>query len=90
MGLAQTLVQRKNLRPDHVATAFFSALVMAVVAGAGMWFAASLIADVMQIPELTQANHQLAVRQPAADPAAHAVGSGGQDPPSGDAVDGAE
>jgi PST family polysaccharide transporter len=54
MGLAQTLVQRKNLRPDHVATAFFSALVMAVVAGAGMWFTASLTADVMQIPELTQ------------------------------------
>jgi O-antigen/teichoic acid export membrane protein len=54
MGLAPTLVQRKEVRPDHVATAFSSALFMAVLAAVGMWFAASLIADLMQIPELTQ------------------------------------
>jgi O-antigen/teichoic acid export membrane protein len=54
MGLAPTLIQRKDVRPDHVATAFSSALFMAVLAAAGMWYAAPLIADVMQIPELTQ------------------------------------
>ena len=54
MGLAPTLVQRKVVRPDHVATAFFCALFMAILAGVGMWFAAPLIADLLQIPELTQ------------------------------------
>jgi hypothetical protein len=54
MGLAPTLVQRKEVRPDHVATAFSSALFMAVLAAVGMWFAAPLIADLIQIPELTQ------------------------------------
>jgi O-antigen/teichoic acid export membrane protein len=54
MGLAPTLIQRKDVRPDHVATAFSSALVIAVLAGAGMWVTAPLIADAMQIPDLTQ------------------------------------
>lgn len=54
MGLAPTLIQRKDVRPDHVATAFSSALFMSVLAAAGMWFAAPLIADAMQIPDLTQ------------------------------------
>ena len=54
MGLAPTLIQRRDVRPDHVATAFSSALVMAVLAAAGMWFAAPVIADAMQIPDLTQ------------------------------------
>jgi PST family polysaccharide transporter len=54
MGLAPTLVQRTDLRPDHVATAFFSALMMAFLAAFGMWFAAPLIAELLQIPELTQ------------------------------------
>jgi O-antigen/teichoic acid export membrane protein len=54
MGLAMTLIQRKELRPDHVATAFFSALSMAVLAAVGMWFAAPVIAELLQIPELTE------------------------------------
>lgn len=54
MGLAPTLVQRKEVRSDHVATAFSSALFMAVLAAVGMWYAAPLIADLLQIPELTQ------------------------------------
>ena len=54
MGLAPTLVQRKELRPDHVATAFSSALFMAVLAAVGMWYAAPLIAELLQIPELTE------------------------------------
>jgi O-antigen/teichoic acid export membrane protein len=54
MGLAPTLMQRKEVRPDHVATSFSSAFFMAVLAGVGMWFAAPLIAELLQIPELTQ------------------------------------
>jgi O-antigen/teichoic acid export membrane protein len=54
MGLAPTLVQRRVVRPDHVATAFFCALFVALLAAAGMWVAAPLIADLLQIPELTQ------------------------------------
>ena len=38
MGLAPTLIQRKEVRPDHVATAFSSALFMAVLAAVGMWY----------------------------------------------------
>jgi O-antigen/teichoic acid export membrane protein len=54
MGLAPTLVQRKEVRLDHVATAFSAALFMAGLAAVGMWFAAPLIAELLQIPELTQ------------------------------------
>lgn len=54
LGLAPTLIQRKELRPDHVATAFSSTLLMAVLAGAGMWCAAPFVAELMLIPELTQ------------------------------------
>ena len=54
MGLAPTLVQRKAVRPDHVATALFCALLMACLAAIAMWFAAPLVAGLLQIPELTQ------------------------------------
>jgi PST family polysaccharide transporter len=54
MGLAPTLVQRKVVRPDHVATALFCALLMALLAAIAMWFAAPLIAELLQIPELTE------------------------------------
>ena len=54
MGLAPALVQREDVRPDHVATAFFSALVMAVLAAVGMWYAAPLIAELLRVAELTQ------------------------------------
>jgi O-antigen/teichoic acid export membrane protein len=64
MGLAPTLVQRKEVRPDHVATAFSSALFMAVLAGAGLWFAAPLVAELMRIPELTQVLKVLACLTP--------------------------
>src|SRR4029078_6275071 len=49
-----TLVQRKEVRPDHVATAFSSALFMAVLAAVGMWYAAPLSAELLQIPELAE------------------------------------
>jgi teichuronic acid exporter len=54
MGLAPTLIQRKAVRPDHVATALFAALFIAALAAAGMWYAAPLIAGLMQVSELTQ------------------------------------
>jgi O-antigen/teichoic acid export membrane protein len=54
MGLAPTLVQRKVVRPDHVATAFFCALFVAFLAAAGMWYAAPAVAELLQIPELTR------------------------------------
>ena len=54
MGLAQTLIQRKDLRPDHVATAFFCALFIAVLTAVGMWYAAPQISELLQIPQLTQ------------------------------------
>jgi O-antigen/teichoic acid export membrane protein len=54
MGLAQTLIQRKELRHDHVATAFSCALFIAVLTGVGMWYAAPQISKLLEIPELTQ------------------------------------
>jgi O-antigen/teichoic acid export membrane protein len=54
MGLAQTLIQRKELRPEHVATAFSCALFIAVLTAVGMWYAAPQISELLQIPELTQ------------------------------------
>jgi teichuronic acid exporter len=64
MGLAPTLIQRKDVRSDHVATAFSSAFFMAVLAGAGLWFAAPLVAELMRIPELTQVLKVLACLTP--------------------------
>jgi teichuronic acid exporter len=64
MGLAPTLIQRKDLRPDHVATGLFVSLFMAVLAGAGLWCAAPLVAELMRIPELTQILKVLACLTP--------------------------
>jgi len=52
LGLAPTLVQRKEVRHDHVATALFSSLAMAVVTAGGMWVASPWLASLMRIPEL--------------------------------------
>lgn len=54
LGLAPTLIQRKNVRRDHVATAFFSSVFIALFAGAGLWLGASWVAQLMRIPELEQ------------------------------------
>jgi O-antigen/teichoic acid export membrane protein len=64
LGLAPTLIQRKKVRPDHVATAFSSSLFMALLAGGGMWCAAPLVAEVMRIPELAQILKVLAFLTP--------------------------
>jgi O-antigen/teichoic acid export membrane protein len=64
LGLAPTLIQRKEVRPDHVATAFSSSLFMALLAGGGMWCAAPLIAEAMRISELAQILRVLAFLAP--------------------------
>ena len=64
LGLAPTLIQRKEVRRDHVATAFFSTLFIALFAGAGLWLGASLVAQLMRIPELGQVLKVLAFLTP--------------------------
>jgi PST family polysaccharide transporter len=64
LGLAPTLIQRKEVRRDHVATAFSASLFIALLAGAAMWFAAPLIAELMRIPELAQVLKVLAFLTP--------------------------
>jgi O-antigen/teichoic acid export membrane protein len=64
LGLAPTLIQRKEVRRDHVATAFFSTLFIALFAGAGMWLGAPLVAQLMRIPELGQVLKVLAFLTP--------------------------
>jgi PST family polysaccharide transporter len=64
LGLASTLIQRKEIRLDHIATALSTSLAMAILAGAGVWLAASLIADVMRMPELREVLRVLAFITP--------------------------
>lgn len=52
LGLAPTLIQRKEVRPAHVATALSSSLVMAAFTAVGIWMAAPWLASLMRIPEL--------------------------------------
>lgn len=64
MGLAPTLIQCKEIRPDHVATAFSSSLAIAVLAGVGMFFVAPFAADLMRIPEIESVIRVLAFLVP--------------------------
>jgi teichuronic acid exporter len=64
LGLAPTLIQRKEVRRDHVATAFSSSLFIALLAGAAMWSVAPLVAELMRIPELAQVLKVLAFLTP--------------------------
>jgi O-antigen/teichoic acid export membrane protein len=64
LGLAPTLIQRKEVRRDHVATAFFASLFIALLAGAGLWLGAPLVAQLMRIPELAQVLKFLAFLTP--------------------------
>lgn len=64
MGLAPTLIQSKEIRPDHVATAFSSSLAIAVLAGIGMFFFAPFAADLMRIPEIESVMRVLAFLVP--------------------------
>lgn len=64
LGFAATLVQRQDMRADHVATAYFISLFMAVFTGAGLWFCAPLIASAMRIAELADILRVLAFLTP--------------------------
>jgi PST family polysaccharide transporter len=64
LGLAPTLIQRKEVRAEHTATAFSASLFMAVLAGVGMWCAAPLVAELLRIPELKQVLKVLALLTP--------------------------
>ena len=64
LGLAPTLIQRKEVGRDHVGTALFSSLLIALFAGVGLWWGASSIAQLMRIPELTQVLKVLAFLVP--------------------------
>jgi PST family polysaccharide transporter len=54
LGLAPTLIQRTQVRREHVATAFWSSLAMAVLVAAGMWTAASEVAALLRMPALAE------------------------------------
>lgn len=60
IGLAPTLIQMKQIRPSHIATALSSSLFIAILSGVGMFFAAPLAAEVMRIPEIEGVMHVLA------------------------------
>lgn len=64
LGLAPTLIQRQKVGRDHVGTALFSSLLIALFAGVGLWCGASPIAQLMRIPELTQVLKVLAFLAP--------------------------
>jgi PST family polysaccharide transporter len=64
IGLAPTLIQRTELLRIHIATALFSSLMLAVLVGVGMWISAPLVADVMDIPQLTSVFRVLSILAP--------------------------
>lgn len=64
LGLAPALIQRREVRDEHVATAFSASLGMAAIAGIGMWSAAPLAANLMGIPELRDVLKVLAFTAP--------------------------
>lgn len=64
LGLAPTLIQRKEIMPAHVATALFSSLALAILAAAGMWVVAPWAASLMRIPELADVLRVFALLTP--------------------------
>jgi O-antigen/teichoic acid export membrane protein len=64
LGLAPTLVQRKEVRPDHIATAFTTSITLAILTGAGIWLSATAIADVIHIFDLREVLRVLAFVTP--------------------------
>jgi teichuronic acid exporter len=64
LGLSPTLIQRTKVEGVHVATALFTSLVMAVAVVALTFFSAPLVADLMNIPQLTQVLRVMAFLAP--------------------------
>jgi O-antigen/teichoic acid export membrane protein len=51
-GVPDALIQRELLRRDHEITAWWATMVLAVVASAGLWIVAPMLAKLMAMPRL--------------------------------------
>ena len=61
LGLGPALVQRPELQPAHISTAFVASSVFGLLAGAVVWLAAPLIADFFRMDNLAPVVRVLAV-----------------------------
>lgn len=52
-GIPDALVQRKELRPEHEATAWWLSVALATLAALALWVGAPAVARLMAMPELT-------------------------------------
>jgi O-antigen/teichoic acid export membrane protein len=66
LGLAPALVQRPELEPRHVSTAFFAAAGSGLFFGGLVWFLAPLVAEFFRMPQLAPVVRVLAVLFPLA------------------------
>ena len=61
LGLGPALVQRPDLQPAHISTAFLASSAFGLMAGAAVWLAAPLIADFFRMENLAPVVRVLAV-----------------------------
>jgi O-antigen/teichoic acid export membrane protein len=61
LGLGPALVQRPDLQPAHISTAFLASSVFGLMAGAAVWLSAPLIADFFRMDNLAPVVRVLAV-----------------------------
>ncbi len=61
LGLGPAVVQRPNLEPRHISTAFFASTAFGFMVGAVIWLAAPLIAQFFRIEQLTPVVRWLAL-----------------------------
>jgi O-antigen/teichoic acid export membrane protein len=64
LGLVPTLIQRKEIEPEHIATGLGATLLLSLVAGAALWFAAPTLAALMHIEALSEITRWLALFTP--------------------------
>lgn len=64
LGLGPALVQRPDLQPRHVSTAFFASVAFGLVAGGLIWLAAPLIAGFFRMEALASVVRVLALQFP--------------------------
>lgn len=64
LGLGPALVQRSNLQPHHVSTAFYASSAFGLIAGGLVWLAAPLIAGFFRMEDLASVVRVLAVLFP--------------------------
>ena len=66
LGLGPALVQRPDLEPRHISTAFFASTAFGILTAAAIWAGAPLIADFFHMPHLVPIVSWLAVVFPIA------------------------